>query len=206
MFLVILYRMTATDKQETHDSLLMRLTDPRDREAWEEVADTYRPLIYRVARRRGLQDADAQNVAQEVLQKVAAAVQKWDQKPAGGFRRWLATVARNAAIDWLRKARRDTPAGGTSAQLALQKLEAADDPEAELRRELEREAFRRAARKVRDDFAPDTWRAFWETMVEGRRPADLAAEMGKSVGAIYTARSRVMCRIKEEVNKDTLST
>ena len=179
--------MTATDKQETSDSLLARLRDLSHREAWEEVADVYRPLIYRVARRRGLQDADAQNVAQEVLQKVAAAVQKWDQKPAAGFRRWLSTVARNAAIDWLRKARPDAATGGTSAQLALHKVEAAHDVEEELQRELERESFRRAARKVRDEFTQDTWLAFWQTMVEGRRSVDVADELGKSVGAIYTA-------------------
>lgn len=198
-------RMTVTENQETNDSLLARIREPRDRGAWEEMVEVYRPLIYRVARRRGLQDADAQNVAQEVLQKVAAAVHNWDEKPAGGFRRWLSTVAKHAAIDWLRKVRPDEPTGGTSAQLVLQEVESAHDAEDEVRTELERESFRRAARRIRDEFEHTTWVAFWETMVQGRRSTEVAKDLGKSLGAVYTARSRVMRRLKQEVEKDSFN-
>lgn len=192
--------MTVTENHETNDSLLVRVRDPQDREAWEEIVAIYRPMICRVAKRRGLQDADAQNVAQVVLQKVATAVQGWERKPAGGFRRWLATVARNAAIDWLRKVQLDAPQGGSTAQLQVRVIaESTSDLESEIRREVEREAFRWAARRIRGEFAETTWLAFWQTMVEGNSSTEVAEALGKSVGAIYTSRSRVMRRLKVEV-------
>ena len=73
------------------------------------------------------------------------------------------------------------------------------DCEHEVQRELERQAFRWAAERVRCEFTEATWLAFWETMVEGRSCEQVAGELNKSIGAIYTARSRVMQRLKSEV-------
>ena len=93
-----------TDSPETRDSLLLRICDSQDRDAWFEFVSIYRPLIYRVGRRHGLQDADAQNLTQEVLQKVQRQAERWEAgQIRGSFRRWLATVARNAAIDAIRR-------------------------------------------------------------------------------------------------------
>ena len=88
----------------TNERLLLRIADPMDREAWDEFSSIYRSLIYRVGRRLGLQDADAQDLVQEVLQKVAATISDWESgQPSGSFRRWLQTVARNAAVDAIRR-------------------------------------------------------------------------------------------------------
>jgi RNA polymerase sigma-70 factor (ECF subfamily) len=186
---------------ETRESLLLRIGDSRDRDAWFEFVSIYRPLIYRVGRRYGLQDADAQNLMQEVLQKVERQAGSWG--PArGSFRRWLATVAANAAIDAIRRIAPDAARGGTSVRESLHNVPAAaDDSELEFRRELERQAFRWAARRIRDEFTEPTWTAFWKTMVVGEPCADVAARLGRSVGAVYTARSRVMQRLKQELNQ-----
>ncbi|HJN10352.1 MAG: hypothetical protein QGG09_11400 [Pirellulaceae bacterium] len=48
---------------ETRNSLLLKVRDPADADAWIEFAAIYRPVIYRLARRRGLQDADAEDLA-----------------------------------------------------------------------------------------------------------------------------------------------
>lgn len=190
-----------TESPETRESLLLRIRDPRDRDAWYEFVSIYRPLIYRVGRRYGLQDADAQNLTQEVLQKV----ERWaggsaSGQASGSFRRWLATVARNAAIDAIRRIAPDVARGGTSARDELQKLPApTDDSETGFRLELERQAFRWASRRVRGEFTEPTWSAFWATMVEGESCAEAAARLGRSIGAIYTARCRVMQRLKEEL-------
>jgi RNA polymerase sigma-70 factor (ECF subfamily) len=192
-------RMTETTK--TDDLLLARVSDPLDREAWQEFASIYRPLVYRVGRRLGLQDADAQNLAQDVLQKICKKVAQWESgKPAGSFRRWLSIVARNAALDAIRRVQPDAPRGGTSVQVQLQQIaKSADASDTLFRLEWEREAFRCAARRIRDEFSDATWTAFWETMIEGKSCGELAEQLGKSLGAIYIARSRVVRRLKLEL-------
>lgn len=186
----------------TNENLLARVRDPQDREAWAEFVSIYRPLLYRVGRRYGMQDVDAQNLVQDVLQKVTRQVERWESgKPSGGLRRWLATVARNAAIDAIRRVRPDAAQGGTSVQKRLQDLhERPDLSEEELQRELDRQAFRWAAARIRDEFTDSTWSAFWRTMVEGESCSEVAESADRTLGSVYTARSRVMQRLKEEVN------
>ena len=192
-----------TNSPDTRESLLLRIRDSEDREAWNEFVSIYRPLIYRVGRRYGLQDADAQNLAQEVLQKVERKADDWLPGTAqGSFRRWLATISRNAAIDAIRRVAPDAARGGTSVREVLQNVSAPHDAtEAAFRLELERQAFRWAARRIRGEFTEPTWTAFWETMVEGHPCDEVAARLGRSIGAIYTARSRIMQRLKEELEQ-----
>jgi RNA polymerase sigma-70 factor (ECF subfamily) len=182
--------------------LLLRIRDPRDREAWYEFVSIYRPVICRVGRRHGLQDADAENLAQEVLEKVERQASFWEPgQPPGSFRRWLSRVARNAAIDAIRRIAPDAATGGSSIRDVLHNVAApGDTSETVFQLELERQAFRWAARRIRNEFTPPTWTAFWETMVEGQSCADVAAQLGRSIGALYTARSRVMQRLKKELD------
>ncbi len=192
---------------ETRDSLLLRLADAADHEAWCQFTAIYRPLIYRVARRRGLQDADAQDLAQQVLLSVAGAIGRWQAKPKRAkFRTWLHTVARNAVIDHLRAARLDVAEGGTAAQLRLREEADGRVGEAELEREYQRELFRWAAREVRGEFSETTWLAFWLTAVEGLSIPAAADELEKTVGAVYIARSRVMQRLRDKVTEYEIET
>jgi len=185
---------------ETRDSLLLRLADAADHEAWYQFTAIYRPLIYRVARRRGLQDADAQDLAQRVLLSVAGAIDQWHTRPKRArFRTWLHTVVKNTVIDHLRTAQLDVAEGGPSAQLRLQEATDSRADEAELDREYQRELFRWAAREVRGEFEETTWRAFWLTAVDGLSIPAVADELGKTVGAVYIARSRVMQRLRAKI-------
>jgi RNA polymerase sigma-70 factor, ECF subfamily len=186
----------------TDELLLGRLCDPADREAWVEFTSLYEPLVYRVARRLGLQHADAQNLVQEVIHKVGSRISETDfSRPENGFRRWLSTVARNAALDTIRRVKPDAGRGGSSVQLALREIPESRDLTSDVlfQRELERQAFRNAAKRIRAEFNDATWDAFWETMVNGRSCSDVAEQLGKTLGAVYTARCRVMQRLKEEV-------
>ncbi len=189
-----------TQVPETRDSLLVRLANAADHEAWLAFTAIYRPLIYRIARRRGLQDADAQDLAQRVLCSVAGAIGGWQSTPRRArFRTWLHTVARNAVIDHLRAAAPDMPAGGTTA---LMRLHAAADSRlnpADVDREYQRELLRWAAKEIRGEFEEATWLAFSLTAIEQRAIPAVADELGKSVGAVYIARSRVMQRLREKV-------
>ena len=109
-----------TEFPETRESLLVLVRSPENREAWDQFVALYRPVIYRLARRRGLQDADAQDLAQQVLMAVASAIGSW--KKAGEsvrFRHWLRRVARNAIVNALARRPHDRAAGGSSVQELL---------------------------------------------------------------------------------------
>ena len=191
------------DFPETRDSLIVQLRDPLNREAWDQFASIYRPVIYRLARRKGLQDADAQDLAQQVLISVSLAIGRWEKSDHSvRFRHWLRRVARNAILNALSRMPRDRATGGTDIQQFLQR-QADSDPESESQIELEyrRELFLVAAKTVRVDVQPATWQAFEMTVVQGYSAQDAATQLNRSIGTIYTACSRVMRRIREAVKQ-----
>src|SRR5262249_10263589 len=114
----------------TRPSLLLRLRDPMDERAWGEFVEIYGPLVRQLARRRGLQDADAADLAQEGFRAVAAAIERYDPARAGGsFRAWLRTIARNLIVTLLQAQRRQ-PRGTGDADVR-QFLEAQPAPKSE---------------------------------------------------------------------------
>ncbi len=186
---------------ETRNSLLLKVRDSANAEAWEEFAAIYRPVIYRLARRRGLQDADAEDLAQRVLVSVSEAIRTWEKdERRGTFRAWLLRVARNAIINALTRTRPDAAVGGTSV---LEQLEAHGGGNTAISDLIEdehrRAVFRWSAAEVRAEFHEATWMAFQLTAVDGLSVEDAAAEIGKSTGSVYAARSRVMRRLKAKV-------
>jgi RNA polymerase sigma factor (sigma-70 family) len=188
-----------SDYPETRASLIVRLQADADQAAWTEFVEIYRPVIFRLARRRGLQDADADDLAQQVLADVARAVRRWRPDAGRGrFRAWLSRIARNRIINALTRRAPDRAAGGPDDALAGRTARDALSSEL-LRMEYRREVLQWAARQIRGEFRPDTWQAFWQTAVEGRPLAAVAAELGKGMGALYTARGRVMQRLREKI-------
>lgn len=186
------------DAPDTRASLLLRLQQPEDELAWQEFVEIYQPLLERLAARYGLQAADAQDVAQEVLTKVAKAVPEWEHDPARGtFRGWLTRVTRNLTIEQFRARSRRPRTNPESGQ--LEQFDRNADSIFQL--EEQRELFGWAARKARDQFAPATWQAFWLTAVEQQLPAAVAEQLGLSAGAVYIARSRVMARMRELIEQ-----
>jgi RNA polymerase sigma-70 factor (ECF subfamily) len=184
----------------TRQSLIVKLRDPGDSGAWSEFVALYEPLIYRLARRKGLQDADANDVCQEVFRAVAGSVDRWD--PArGSFRGWLSSIARNLTINFLTRGPRHPRGSGTTSVQELLEAHPAADPSATalFDREYKKQLFQSAASDVKSQFAPATWQAFWKTAVEDRPPAEVASELGLSVGSVYVARSRVLARIRRRV-------
>jgi RNA polymerase sigma-70 factor (ECF subfamily) len=186
---------------ETRASLLIRVRDPADRAAWEEFVEIYRPVILRLARQKGMQAADADDVAQQVLVAVSKAVEQREHDPQRAkFRTWLGRVAHNAILNALTRGKPDRGSGDSAMQAVLSQRESHSGPDSDLLRlEYRREVFRWAARQIRQEFHPETWDAFWLTAVEGRDCEEVGRELGKNRGSIYAARSRVMRRIQETV-------
>lgn len=185
----------------TQPSLLVRLKDAHDREAWERFVDLYAPLVYAFVRKRGLQDADAADLTQDVLRQVASAAKSLIYDPRrGSFRGWLFTVVRNRLTDHWRAAARDVRGSGDSSQWqqASEQLVTESDS-AEWDAAYERQLLECAAQQVRADFSEATWSAFWQTAVEGREGKVVAEELGLTIAAVYLAKGRVMVRLKEQV-------
>lgn len=186
---------------ETRNSLLIKVRDPSDAEAWKEFTAIYRPAIYRLARRQGLQDADAEDLAQRVLVSVSTAIQNWEKDASRGtFRAWLLRVARNAIINALTRRPPDVAVGGTNHPEPLDD-HYSDHSEINdlIEDEHRRAVFRWAATEVQAEFHAATWMAFQLTAVDGLSIEDAATEIGKSTGSVYAARSRVMRRLKAKV-------
>jgi RNA polymerase sigma-70 factor (ECF subfamily) len=184
----------------TRPSLLIRVRDPRDADAWAQFVGLYGPLIYQFARRRRLQDADAADLTQTVLQAVAAGVRRLDYAPGrGSFRGWLFQIVRRHLWKLLARQRRGPrDCGGADGPRALENLPAREEEDL-WEREYERRLFLWAAEQVRGRFEEATWQAFWRTAVEGQSPREAAAALGLSVGAVYTARSRVLDRLRKAI-------
>lgn len=192
------------DQPDTRHTLIAKLRDPGDAAAWREFISLYEPLIYRVARTKGLQDADAQDLCQEVFRAVARAVDRWVPDPSRGtFRGWLFTIARNLTVNFLsRRGRHPQGSGDTAFHERLDALPA-DDPDtsAEFDTEYRKRLFRWAADRVKDEFTPRTWQAFWQTAVENRPVTSVADELGMTAGAVYVARSRVLARLRQRIDQ-----
>ena len=189
----------------TRVTLLARLKDGRDADAWGEFVHLYGPVVYRFARNRGLQDADAADLMQEVLRSVARNAEKMEYDPKRGtFRGWLYTVTRNKIYNFLSSQRnRPRGTGDADAQERLDATPAREEegPDADWEKEYQRGLSARAMDRVKGEFQPNTWSAFWQTAVEGRGAAEVGAGLKMSAGAVYVAKSRVLARLRDEVHQ-----
>jgi RNA polymerase sigma-70 factor (ECF subfamily) len=185
----------------TSASLLARV-QADDSEAWSRLVKLYGPIVYHWGRQAGLQPNDAADVAQDVFRSVATHITQFaHNRPTDTFRGWLWTITRNRIRDLYRTRRRQIQAaGGTDAREQLEQL--AERPPDRLsdsgRQELDA-VRRRAMQLVSQEFDDRTWTMFWRTAVEGDRPADVAGDVGVTVWAVYKARSRVLQRLRTEL-------
>ncbi len=186
---------------ETRASLILRLQDAADGAAWDEFAEIYAPVVFRSARKQGLQAADADDLVQEVLSAVARSVTEWlERDDRGAFRTWLFRIARNTAIDFLtRRKHRPWSEGGNAAAGKLAEVAAAGSVSNDFDMEYRREIFLRASESVRKQVSETTWQAFHKTSVLRQSIEQVAQQLGMSPGSIYIARSRVMKRLQRLV-------
>lgn len=182
----------------TPASLLQMLQQSPEDEAWAQFVRLYTPLLLYWARRLGLPEDEAADLVQEVFVVLVRKLPEFHYEPGGSFRAWLKTIAVNKWRDHCRRPRRpqqlDEDRPVPSRDDSLEEVILFD--EAEYRRRLVAQAME----LMREDFNPVTWQAFWEHGVEGRPAADVAAELKLSAGAVYSAKFRVLDRLRKELN------
>jgi RNA polymerase sigma-70 factor (ECF subfamily) len=174
-------------------SLLERVRRPGEQQAWSRFVDMYTPLLYYWARRMGMQESDAADLVQEVFAVLVAKLPDFVYDRDKSFRGWLRTILSNKWRDRQRRRAAEPPLqAGRPADRAV---EAEAFWESEYREQL----VGRALELMQSEFQQNTWRACWEVVVSGRDAADVAAELGLTVDAVYAAKYRVLRRLRTEL-------
>jgi RNA polymerase sigma-70 factor (ECF subfamily) len=193
--------MRSPSDSQTSPSLLGKLRrDPTDQVAWGEFVDRYGRKIYAWCRQWNLQDADAQDVTQTVLVRLAGRLATFTYDNTRSFRGWLRTLTQHAWSDFLK--RRERPGRGSGdrqVEAFLHSLEARENLLAALEDPFDRELLEEATAQVRLRVAPRTWEAFQLTALEGLSGAEAAARLQMRVASVFKAKSRVQKLLQEEI-------
>ena len=186
---------------QTSATLLGRLRqDPADQAAWAEFVRRYAPQIYAWCRRWDLQDADAQDVTQTVLLKLAEKMRSFAYDPARSFRGYIHALTHYAWCNFVENRRRTDVASGDSKVLEhLQSIEARDDLQARLNATFDQELLEAAALRVRDRVEPHTWDAFRLTALEGLSGAAAAEQLRLNIATVFKAKSKVLKMLNQEL-------
>ena len=197
-------RVEIQDSPLTRASLLIRLRDRSDQPAWNEFVSIYGPVIYGFARRRGLQDADAADTMQDVLRSVTTAIQRLDYDPRQGrFRGWLYTLTRNRVLTLLGSRNGKARATGDSnvQSLLSAQPDRGDSVDEQWELDYRRSVTAVVLEELKEEFSEKIWQAFWQTAVEARPAGEVAKSLGMSLGSVYVAKSRVLARAREIVQR-----
>lgn len=178
-------------------SLLEQLRRPTDEEAWARFVALYTPLLFYWARRVGLQEPDAADLVQDVFTQLVRKLPEFAYDRHKSFRSWLRTVTLNR---WRTMQRRRAPQSLEGNPEALAALSGPDTAAQLWEAEYAQHLAARALAVMRERFEPATWQAFWACVAESRPAAEVAAQLGISVGAVYVARSRVLARLRQELD------
>lgn len=184
----------------TSPTLLARLRQMDDADAWREFLRRYEDRVKGLARRRGLPPADAEDVAQEVFRRVAESIhtfQHSDQR--GAFRSWLNQLTRWRVGDFHRRNLRNPAAAQAASEPPSVASEPASDPFSELEAEAREELVRTALRQLQNRIKPVLLQAFELHVLEGQSLLRVAAHLKVSPGSLYVAKFRILRMLREEL-------
>lgn len=181
----------------TSESLLLRLQQAQDQQAWARFVQLYTPLLFYWARKTGLQSQDASDLVQEVLTIVFRKLPDFKYDPSKSFRSWLRTITLNKHREFCRKKSVSRMAATGSILERVQDQKISPDTTWDL--SYHRSLFGTALDSLEGEFRPKTWTAVRKFVLENRPAAEIAAETGVSVWTIYAAKSRLLARLREEL-------
>jgi RNA polymerase sigma-70 factor (ECF subfamily) len=193
--------MDSSSGSHTSPTLLGRLRlEPADQAAWAQFVERYGRHIYGWARHGGVQEADAEDVTQMVLVKLAKQMRTFAYDPSKSFRGWLRTLTQHAWSDFVQARQRGGRASGDpDTEAALHTLPARDDLVAQLEVQFEQEVLEEAMARLRLRIDPTIWEAFRLLAVEGLSGIEVARRLNRTVAAVFKARSRVQALLRDEV-------
>lgn len=186
---------------DTSVSLLQLLRQSPSSSAWSRLTGIYSPLLKAGLTRQGVQDADADDLIQEIFLTVSRELPKFDHSGRpGAFRRWLRLVLVHRLRNYRRSAKyRPTTPGGSDWGAELNELEdESSDRSREWNLEHDRHVMARLLEQIRPRFAPKTWRAFHRQVIDGQRADFVAEELAMPLSSVYVARSRVLTALRRE--------
>lgn len=192
------------DALRTSASLLDRARH-RDDLAWNELVELYAPLVYFWCRKTNIVEQDIPDVVQEVFRAVVTGIDGFRKdRPSDTFRGWLRTVTRSKLADYFRRLDRNPIAvGGSGAQWRMEHIGEPDDNDLAEGDDDERLAefalFHRGLEKIRRDFDPKTWQAFWRVVVDGLSASEAGQELSMRPGTVRVAKSRVLQRLRRQL-------
>jgi RNA polymerase sigma-70 factor (ECF subfamily) len=180
--------------------LLLQIRDVHDAASWQTFLDIYAPLVHRYCRRRGLQDADAADVCQEVLAQVARSIRTFEYQPERGrFRDWLGQVTRSKLGRFVHKQRQRERGCGCTVDPEMLDDVAGAEVDAEWTDEFNARVLRASLERIRPHFAVSTWQAFALVWLENRPTREVARELNLAVAAVYVAKSRVLKCLRQDL-------
>jgi RNA polymerase sigma factor (sigma-70 family) len=195
--------MTNVQLPTTRLSLLNQLRlDPSNQTGWDQFVERYGRHIYRWCRQWKLQDADAEDVTQNILVKLNQKLRAFAYDPSRSFRGWLKTIAHHAWRDFEDSRRHaQATAGDSQVQELILTIEAREDLALKLEEAFDLELLEAAKVRVRLRVAPHTWEAFQLVALEGMPAAEVAVKVGLQVAMVYVAKSKVQKMLQEEICK-----
>jgi RNA polymerase sigma-70 factor, ECF subfamily len=187
---------------DTRPSLILRIRDPQDAQAWDEFCQIYRQVVYQMAIARGFQSADADDLTQQILMSVSHAIERFEMEPGRAkFRTWLKAIAKNAMINALTRNREWHRVNSAEEQQWLLSVPEPSLATQTLELDYRRSVFLIATDQIRSEFQLKTWQAFWRTAVDDVSIEETARELNMTPGSIYAARCRVISRLRERVGR-----
>jgi RNA polymerase sigma-70 factor (ECF subfamily) len=191
--------MPAKPADDTSVTLMMRLqTSPADSGAWDEFLERYRPMIQNWCLKWHLQESDADDVVQDVLVKLVAAIRKFQYDPARSLRAWLRTVTQHTLSDFVASRRKDLGRVVEPIEQIADSAEARRDLEQRLEEAYDAEVAELAMHRVKKRVKTGTWDAFELTVVQGLSGADAAKKLQIPVAHVFVAKNRVQKMLREE--------
>jgi RNA polymerase sigma-70 factor (ECF subfamily) len=188
----------------TRRSLVERLVDLEDRRRWQEFFERYWKLIYGVARRAGLSDAEAQDVVQETVITVAKNISKYE-RTAGSFKNWLLHITRWRIADQFRKrapgdqGRREGADGSRRETATIERVPDGLDVGAVWQEEWQRHLLENALQRLKRRVDPQHYQIFDCAVLKEWPAAKVARELGVNVARVYLVKHRLASLLKKEI-------
>ena len=182
----------------TSPSLLLRIRNPQDTDAWDKFLEVYTPIVRTYCFQRRLQEADVSDIVQDVMSQIVKLIREFEYDPAKGkFRAWFGTITANRIKTFInRKSRNEKTHGETDSPTPIENY---SDPDSDWIAIFSDQVYQTACSRIRPVFQDTTWECFEATWLRNETAAEVATAMGIPVHTVYVNKSRVLKRLENEV-------